>query len=502
LELSYGSAQLKGNQMRLESLKKRVEVAYERRTSIPEIIVEKDTSLTFLYGKGEEWNLPNSFLKLRWYQQVVHDAVFKDKMRFVYLAWCRRLGKEVTSWSILIKYVSLHRCTGVMIYPDNKVGTRILWEGNMSSGTGSTDFMDFLPPVIDRNRDINQTVKRIDFPNGSQIWILGAENYNKLRGINPKIAVFSEYAFQDPMAYRTVRQVMVENNGTIVVQGTFDGKNHGHGLWEKVQGNPNWFTSFFKADTAKDEEGNLYISEKEIEMMREEGIPEYFIQQEYFMNTDGDEEKYCFSVALKHMRERDLIVERLWKPGHPVHTFWDIGVRDSNAIIIVQFIRGKANIVGYFESNGKTYEYDIDRIQEWRASRNLSLVKHVLPHDGKNRGKFNEGPVAIDAKEYISTKLGEPCDAVDRPKTEEFGLQMVRSYLPSCMIDAVECKRLIECLSQHKKEYDEINKCYKKVGGHDWTSHAVKAVQTMCIAIECNKINQPLNIEAFKYIRR
>jgi phage terminase large subunit len=478
--------------MSLNALKRQVDDLYARYQAAPEIILEPDTSLTFLYGNDrKEWNLPNSFLKFRWYQENVHKALFQDHYRFIYLAWSRRLGKEVTMWSAILKYCFLHRCTGVVVYPDSKMGSRILWEGKMTNkeNQSSIDFLSFLPPFVDRNKDINDTVKRIDLPNGSQIWLLGAENFDKLRGINPQIVGLSEYAFQDPRAYEALRPIVAENGGVLLVQTTFDGNNHGYKLYENVKNNPDWFCSFLTAATAKNLNGERYITEEEIDKMRREKImPEHKIQQEFYMDVGGDSDRYVFGATLKDMQKLNCFQENVWKSGYPIYTFWDIGIKDANFIILVQFIHEKPHIVMYFETQNQTYEKEIDAVTQWRTLRNLSLGKHFLPHDGKNRNKQTRGEIPESSHEYIASKLGEPAESLDKPPSKAYGNQLVRNILPSCVIDKTTCGRLIECLEQHKKEWNQDKQCYTDAGIHDWTSHAVSAVQTLALAIERNRI--------------
>lgn len=466
----------------------------------PSIIIEPDTSLTFLWGRST-WNLPLSFMQLRNYQQAAHDAVFKYGFRKLYFAWSRRLGKEVTSWSILIKYAFLHRCTCVVVYPDSKQGKRVLWEGAMTVGGTTVDFLDFLPPFVDQSKDINHTDKRIDLPNGSTIWLLGSENYDKLRGINPQFVLLAEYAFQDPAALRALRPILAENKGILLVQTTFDGRNHGWKLWEKIKNNKKWFTSFLTADKAVDENGKRFISEEEIQDMRDEGTPEYMIQQEFFMATDGDEGKYYFAKTLALMHKANRILPNLWEVGYPIFTFWDIGVKDPNSIILVQFIQNVPKLVGYLQTTGQTYEGDVEEVTKWRTLRGLGIGKHFLPHDGGNRTKTNSGKKAITGQEYITSIIGEPCETIERISDRTFGTKLVRAILPSCMIDSVECERLLECIGAHARIYDEKRQVFSDDTRHDWTSHAVKAVQTMCLALKEKRVQNVSMDKVFNYIR-
>lgn len=474
--------------MKVSNLLGRVQKLHASFVDRPKIIVEKDKSLTF-EQHGNEWNLPNSIVSLRHYQLEFHRLLLDSDIRFFYLAWPRRAGKEVTTWTGLLKYAFLNRCTAAFIYPNQKMASRILWDGDFSCGGSVRKFMDFIPECVDRERDINNTIKRIKLPNGSTIWVLGTVNPEALRGINPKIVCLSEYAFGDPMAYEAIRPILAENGGKLILQTTFNGKNFAYDHWKNVQTLPQWYTSFFTVETLVDEYGERYVKEEELDLMRSEGYPEFKIRQEFYMDTSGDENKFYFAPLMRHLRSTNRIREGLLKPFVPVFTFWDIGHSrggDANFIICVQFSENQPNIVANFESHGKTWQAEIEMINEWRRQYQLPLGKHYLPHDGKNTNKSIMLPAghgqAGSPVDLIKDVMGQECEAVSRPPTEIYGLNLMRSILPFANIDA-SCNLVINCLDNHAKKYDEIRGVYLMETCHDKYSHGVKALQTLCLAI-------------------
>lgn len=483
--------------MKISNLLERIKTLHGSLVEKPKIIVEKDTSLTFDYH-GHEWNLPNSIVSLRHYQLEFHRLLLHSDTRFFYLAWPRRAGKEVTTWTGLLKYAFMNRCTAAFIYPNQKMASRILWDGDFSCGGSVRKFLDFLPECVDRERDVNNTIKRIKLPNGSTIWVLGTVNPEALRGINPKIVCLSEYAFGDHLAYEAIRPILAENGGKLILQTTFNGKNFAYDHWMNVQNMPQWYTSFFTVDTLVDEQGKRYVSEAELDLMRREGYPEFKIRQEFYMDTSGDENKFYFAPLMKHLRDSNRIKEGLLKPFIPVFTFWDIGHAangDANFIIVVQFSSNQPNIVACFESHGKTWQAEIEMITEWRRRHQLPLGKHFLPHDGKNTSKSIMLPAgggeAGNPVDLIKEVMGEPCEAVNKPVSEVYGLNLMRSILPFCMID-ISCSKVIECLDNHAKKYDDVRQVYLMETRHDKYSHGIKALQTMCIAITDKQISNDI----------
>ncbi len=490
--------------MRIESLVRDYKRILGIKQHLPKkLIFKKDTSLEFVWDNNRRFNLPNNSLPLRWYQQSVHDAIFKDKKRFVYLAWSRRCGKELVSWTAMLKFLLLHPKTdGAFIYPTITQGKHVIWPGNITVGDRGITYFDFLPPFVDRIDDINNTTRCITFPNGSRLFVEGSKSYDALRGTNLRICVFSEYAFQDPNALRNIFPMFAQNKGTIIIQSTFDGKNHGWDMWEKVKNDADWYSSFLTVETCVDENGKRYIDEEEINIQRRTGqVSESKIQQEYYMSVEGDENRYYFANVMKDLRAENRVRPNLPQPGYTVTACWDIGSSvDSNYIILVQFINNEIHIIKSFETSGKTYEYEINMVSVWLERKNLALNQHILPHDGKNRLKVTRaGTESQSPLEHIIRDLGKPCRAVNKPKTLREGVQLVRSMLPFMNIDSENCSGLIECLDQHSKTMNEEKRIYEPTR-HDWTSNGVKAIQTLCLAIQ-DGLLKPLNRDMLSYAR-
>ena len=50
--------------------------------------------------------------------------------------------------------------------------------------------------------------------------------------------------------------------------------------------------------------------------------------------------------------------------------------------------------------------------------------------------------------------------------------------------------RLIDCLSNYEKEFDDKMGKFKDTPVHDWSSHGVKSYQTMVLALDAEMINE------------
>ena len=105
----------------------------------------------------------------------------------------------------------------------------------------------YVPPEIWEHR--NNTELYVIFPNGSILYVLGADHPDALRGPNPRGVVLDEYGDMKPEIWSAIIQpIMTENPlAWCWFVGTPKGKND---FWVKFQlalDNSNWFRSHLKA---------------------------------------------------------------------------------------------------------------------------------------------------------------------------------------------------------------------------------------------------------------
>jgi hypothetical protein len=66
----------------------------------------------------------------------------------------------------------------------------------------------------------------------------------------------------------------------------------------------------------------------------------------------------------------------------------------------------------------------------------------------------------------------------------EEGIEAGRSLFPRLWIDQDKAARLIKCLENYRKQYDEINGIYKSRPLHNWASHGADSYRYLAIAIK------------------
>ncbi len=55
----------------------------------------------------------------------------------------------------------------------------------------------------------------------------------------------------------------------------------------------------------------------------------------------------------------------------------------------------------------------------------------------------------------------------------------VRAWLPKAYIDKKSCEPGLLCLNNYRKEWDEMNGCWKERPRHDWASHGYDGLETL-----------------------
>lgn len=313
----------------------------------------------------------------------------------------------------------------------------------------------------------------IQLANGSIYCVMGLDGKNAMRarGMNPNFVILSEYAFMDAESWHTLEPRVKQNNGTAIFISTPNGQNHFYELynWAKHDSD-NYFCSLKTVMDA----GTLV--EEDIEQLRREGVPEDFIQQEYFCSfTRGAEGSY-YGKQIQRARDENRICNLPIIDDLPVHTAWDIGIGDSTAIWIFQTLHnGCYNFVEYYENQGVGLEHYIKYLNEFKKRHDVEWGKHFVPHDMKNR-EFTSGVDRLQT----AREFGYEMTVVARKPIEE-GIQAVRSLLSSCSFHQERCEHGIKCLDFYRKKYNESLKVYYNEPLHDKWSHGSDAFRMFAL---------------------
>lgn len=446
---------------------------------------DEQANLHIDFADGFSLQIPHH--PFRNYQIELQQKMFIEGYLRSLLERPRRAGKEYESWNILLSGAVETPGLYLMVYPTSVRARAVLWEGNIILPNGnSVSFLDMIPARLLEKR--NEQEMRIKLVNGSVIWILGSDiQPDKLRGTNPRGIVFSELAFQDPYVLHIMLPVLRQNNGWLIGQSTFSGRNH---FWRMIEHNkldPKWYCRVDSINTLLDDDGNPYITDEMVQEDRNAGMPEYLIQQEYYGNVEINQESKYFAHALNNLYESERIIPGLYLPNKNLYAAYDLGIDDSQAIILFQIRRVGEYlapvIIDYMEDNNKDLAFYINWCRNRAQRRNLPLKRHYIPHDGKKRD-----PMLRDYTDY-GRDFGEEFIVVPRPNNKNHAIEGMRRMLYIAEFNQDTTQRLLDCLADYSKEYDEAHEVWKKNPVHGWSSHGVDSFQTMMLALELKLVN-------------
>ena len=411
-------------------------------------------------------HLPVNY-KARSYQIPFWEAMQSGNKRAV-LVWHRRAGKEKTCWNYLIMQAFLRVGIYYYFFPHFSQGRKILWDGTDKDGFS---LLKHIPAEAIYGKP-NSSEMKIRLKNGSLIQVIGTNNIDSIVGTNPIGCVFTEYSLQDPLAWTFIRPILLENGGWAVFNFTPRGSNHGKDLYEMAKNNKDWFCQLLTVDDTK------ILSPELIQKEREEGMSEDMIQQEYYCSfTLGIEGAY-YAKYMQDARDEDRIGRVAWKKQSRVNTAWDLGYGDSTSIIFFQVIGNEIHIIDYYENHGEGLPHYVKVL----ADKPYLYKDHFAPHDIDSHA-FSSG---MSARE-VGLGLGIKFIVLPTLKIRlEEGIEALRGIFPRIYIDEINCKYLIKCLENYRKEFDTRLEVYKDRPLHNKFSHGADAARYLAIAIKRN----------------
>lgn len=459
-------------------------------------LAEQQDASEFYCERDENGNLDVLFydqtierlpiLPFRPYQLEVQKKLFVEGISRFFLVRPRRSGKEVESWNMIIQGAIEAPGLYMQIYPTNVRARIVLWEGSITLDDGSSiKFLDMIPKRFVAS--INNQDMSIRLINGSMIRVIGSDiDPDKLRGVNVRGAVFSEYAFSDPRVLHILMPVFRQNRGWFILQTTFNGMNHAYQYMNEVKNNPDWYCRIDSVESLVDEKGERYVTDAMIEDDRRSGMPEFMIQQEYYSVVKLNLETLYFANEMNVINEEKRVQPGLILPNKKVRGFMDIGIRDPASLLLAQIDgMGKPHIIAYYENNNKTFEYYVRLAESFCTQHGLMFDSIYSPHDGVKR-EFGSGKNIVD----FGRDLGYRVYIVPRPVSKFNAIQSMRRMLYRTYFNKDTTSRLLDCIANYSKEFDTKMGRFKEDPKHDWASHGVDSFQTMTLAIDGNMLNE------------
>ncbi len=401
--------------------------------------------------------------KPRDYQLPLINAIDSGGAKRAVAVWHRRAGKDVTLWNLIIKKAVQNVGLYYYLLPTYAQAKKIIWDGINNDGFR---FIDYCPLEICEQRNISE--QKLELKNGSIIQLVGTDNYDAIRGTNPIGCVFSEFAFQNPMAWEVVKPILKVNGGWAVFNSTPNGKNHFFDLYHMARENDDWFSEILNIYQTK------VLTIEDIEEEKREGMSDEMIQQEYYCSFDIGALGSYYATYVKDATDSNRVCVIPIEKARPVDLWLDLGRNDSTTVIFTQQIGKEIRVVDCYEKNGE----DVGHYCQYLRSLGYEYGVMGLPHDGFNKRLESNKTIAEQFKEAGFKIIRVPNHHI------QHGIQEVRKIFPRVWFDKEKTKELLRALENYHKDYDEKAKVFRKAPKHDWSSHFADAFRYMAIGIK------------------
>ncbi|PDT15893.1 hypothetical protein CO670_15470 [Rhizobium sp. J15] len=322
----------------------------------------------------------------------------------------------------------------------------------------------------------------IRFKNGSTWQVIGSDRYNSLVGAGIAGVTFSEWALCNPSSWGYIRPMIEENGGWATFITTPRGRNHAKAMYDMAKGNPRWFAELSSiATTGALTQEQLDESLAEYCALYGEDIGTAQFEQEYLCSFNAAILGAFYAREMAAVRSQGRIKDILPVPGVPVHTAWDIGVRDDTSIWWFQVYNGKVWILDCYTASG----VGVDHYAEVCHSKPYVRGIDFVPHDAKVK-EWGTGKTRIETmKQYgLKPQLVPMATKMD-------GINAARKTLPICVFHT-RCEDVgISALEQYRREWDDDKKTFKPTEVHDWTSHLADAFRYLAMAWRNVPVKEP-----------
>lgn len=393
-------------------------------------------------------------------QRALHDQA--DRHRFGVIVTHRRFGKTV--WGVN------HLQKGALTCPRPRPRLAHIFPTYRQGKATAWDYAKFYADPIP-GRAINESELRIDYPNGGQYRIFGADNPDALRGLYFDGAILDEFGLQPPNIFsEVVRPALSDRNGWAMFDGTPNGRNQFYRVAQDAKarmaaGETDWFYAEYPASVTG------LLSAEELQSARQQMTAEEYAQ-EYECSFEASVKGAVFAREILQAREQGRVTRVPYEPSVLVDTAWDLGVGDATAIWFTQTLStGEVRVIDYYESSGVGLSHYAGVL----ASKPYAYGQHWGPHDIAVK-ELGTGRTRIDT----AADLGLHFRVCERTSLED-GINAARLVLPKCWFDAERCAVGLEALQHYRWDYNTRIHEFKPVPVHDWSSHGADAFRTFAV---------------------
>jgi len=332
---------------------------------------------------------------------------------------------------------------------------------------------DYLRDALSRVRETGATAHeselRVDYSNGGQVRLYGADNPDALRGIYLDGIVLDEYADMDPRVWsEVIRPALADRQGWAVFIGTPKGRNAFYEMWRRSRSEEGWFSMMLKAS-----ETGL-IPESELALARRDLSEEQYAQ-EFECSFDAAIVGSYYGKLMARAEADKRIAGVPYDPAALVWTAWDLGIRDATAIWFAQVIGREIRIIDYYEASGVDLGHYVREIN----ARPYVYAGHIVPHDAQAK-ELGTGKSRLEVLESLGLRN---LSLAPLHRIED-GINAVRVFIPKCWFDDKKCARGVDALKLYRAEYDDKLMALRPQPVHDWSSHAADALRYLAMTLD------------------
>ena len=390
--------------------------------------------------------------------------------------WHRRAGKDEvclqhTAVAMMQRPGNYWHCM-----PEYQQGRKAIWTA-INAHTGRRRIDEAFPLKLRENTNEHDMFLRMR--NGSTWAVVGSDRFDATVGSSVAGIVYSEWALANPSAWGYHRPILEENKGWACFITTPRGRNHAFDMYQYAVRSSSWFSELLTArDTGMMTEEELDYALEEYKTIYGDDQGAAMWRQEYLCDWTAAILGAFYSLEMQAVREEGRIVDDLvHDPARPVHTAWDIGVKDDTSIWWFQCSPcGQIYILDMYTASGVGVEHYADVLREREVTHGWRTGTCFVPHDARVK-EWGIGRTRIESMQHLGLR-----PMLVRDASKQDGINAARRTLPLCVFHQRTEEKGILAMEMYRREWDDDKKTYKASEYRDWTTHPADAFRYLALA--------------------
>lgn len=403
--------------------------------------------------------------QLRWYQQPIWDAFENKGYRYAVICLARRAGKDLCLWNYAIRCCLKETMLVYYVLPTLGDARRAIFDAITTDGDR---FIDYIPKELITGMNASQLV--ITLRNHSKIQFMGALEYNRIRGTNPKFIILSEFAYyRYPEALMDViSPILAGNGGKLAIVSTPNGQGAFFHILKMAENLKKWFVY------NKNIEYTKHISQEELNAERKRMSKDKFAQE--YMCDFARARGSIYGHYLERMRQDMQFTLVPYEPGLLTYCVLDLGYSDNTSIIWYQVVGDGTliRVIDYYTAN----QLGLDEYIKIIRDKPYTMGGYFAPHDMAVH-EFSDGV----SRWHKCANMGIEFHVLKQAPLMD-GIENVKTNLPKMWIDTRKCQRLIDALDNYYNEWNEERQDYNDKPVHNWASHGADAMRYLCQSLQ------------------